>query len=85
MATRKELTEVLLLEFGTDWCGFCLSSTPIVTMALAAHPAVQHLKIEDGARPDARPIIPGQAVAVTDFPGRWPGSGPWLTTITLAG
>ena len=36
-----------LLEFGTDWCGFCLASAPFVTKALAAHPAVAHLKVED--------------------------------------
>ncbi len=38
-----------LLEFGTDWCGFCLASAPIVTKALAAHPALKHLKVEDGS------------------------------------
>ena len=38
----------VLLEFGTDWCGFCLASAPIVTKAIAAHPAVRHLKVEDG-------------------------------------
>ncbi|MDB5846139.1 MAG: thioredoxin family protein [Polaromonas sp.] len=37
-----------LLEFGTDWCGYCLASAPIISKALAAHPAVQHLKVEDG-------------------------------------
>jgi thioredoxin 1 len=37
-----------LLEFGTDWCGHCLASAPIIYKALAAHPAVQHLKVEDG-------------------------------------
>jgi thioredoxin 1 len=37
-----------LLEFGTDWCGHCLASAPIVSKALAAHPAVKHLKVEDG-------------------------------------
>jgi len=37
-----------LLEFGTDWCGFCLASAPIVAKALAAHPAIKHLQVEDG-------------------------------------
>jgi thioredoxin 1 len=37
-----------LLEFGTDWCGHCLASAPIVSKALAAHPGVKHLKVEDG-------------------------------------
>jgi thioredoxin 1 len=42
------LPGVALLEFGTDWCGFCLASAPIIAKALAAHPAVKHLKVEDG-------------------------------------
>jgi len=43
------LPGVALLEFGTDWCGFCLASGPIIAKALAAHPAVKHLKVEDGS------------------------------------
>ena len=42
------LPGIALLEFGTDWCGFCLASAPIIAKALAAHPAVKHLKVEDG-------------------------------------
>ena len=41
------LPGVALLEFGTDWCGFCLASAPIIAKALATHPAVKHLKVED--------------------------------------
>ena len=37
-----------LLEFGTDWCGYCRASAPIIARALAAYPGVQHLKVEDG-------------------------------------
>ena len=37
-----------LLEFGTDWCGYCRASASIIARALAAHPGVQHLKVEDG-------------------------------------
>lgn len=43
------LPGALLLEFGTAWCGFCLSSAPLIANALAAHPAVMHLKVEDGS------------------------------------
>jgi thioredoxin 1 len=42
------LSGPVLLEFGTDWCGFCLASAPIVIKAVAAHPSVKHLKVEDG-------------------------------------
>ena len=43
------LSGVALLEFGTDWCGFCLASAPIIAKALATHPEVQHIKVEDGS------------------------------------
>ena len=42
------LSGAALLEFGTDWCGYCLASVTVVTKALAAYPAVKHLKVEDG-------------------------------------
>ena len=37
-----------VLEFGTDWCGFCRAAQPLIARALAGHPQVWHLKIEDG-------------------------------------
>lgn len=39
----------VLLEFGTDWCGHCQAAQPLIEQAMAAHPRVRHLKIEDGA------------------------------------
>jgi thioredoxin 1 len=38
----------LLLEFGTEWCGHCQAATPAVREALAEHPLVRHLVVEDG-------------------------------------
>jgi len=38
-----------LLQFGTDWCGYCRAAEPVVAQALAAHPQVRHLKVEDGS------------------------------------
>lgn len=38
-----------LVEFGTDWCGFCKAAQPLLAEALAAAPALRHLKIEDGS------------------------------------
>ena len=38
-----------LLEFGTNWCGFCRAAQPLVTAALAGHPRVRHIKVEDGS------------------------------------
>jgi len=38
-----------LLEFGTAWCGHCRAARPLIETALAAHPGVRHVKIEDGS------------------------------------
>lgn len=38
----------LVLEFGTGWCGFCRGAQPLIAAALAGHPGVRHLRIEDG-------------------------------------
>jgi thioredoxin 1 len=38
----------VMLEFGTDWCGYCRASAHFVAQALATHPAIVHLKVEDG-------------------------------------
>jgi len=37
-----------VLEFGAPWCGWCIAAQPLLASALAAHPQVRHLKIEDG-------------------------------------
>ena len=50
--TRAEvdaLSGVSVLEFGTDWCGFCQAAQPLIASAMAAGPQVRHLKFEDGS------------------------------------
>lgn len=62
-APSREAVDALLgasvLEFGTDWCGYCRASAPIIAKALAAHPAVQHLMVEDGHARAAGPVVSG--------------------------
>ena len=53
----------VLLEFGTPWCGFCRAAQPLIAAALAAHPAILHLKIEDGT---GRPL--GRSFGVRLWP-----------------
>jgi len=48
---RQELDHapgLVLLEFGTGWCGICRAAQPGITQLLAAHPQVRHVKVEDG-------------------------------------
>ncbi|WP_321799895.1 thioredoxin family protein [Caballeronia sp. J97] len=38
-----------VVEFGTDWCGFCRAAQPLIAQAFQGHRAVKHMKIEDGS------------------------------------
>jgi len=49
--TRQEIDatrEPLVLEFGATWCGYCQAAQPDITAVMSAHPAVRHIKVEDG-------------------------------------
>jgi len=39
---------LVLLEFGTDWCPHCQAAQPVIAAALAAGPALRHIRVEDG-------------------------------------
>src|SRR5262249_13468293 len=38
----------LVLEFGASWCEHCRAAQPPIAAALAAFPAVPHVKVGDG-------------------------------------
>lgn len=59
----EALRGVVVLEFGTDWCGHCQAAQGVIRQTLASHPHVHHLKVEDGK---GRPL--GRAFGVK----RWP-------------
>lgn len=42
------LTGPAVVAFGTDWCGYCLAAERHIAPALAAHPDVRVLAVEDG-------------------------------------
>lgn len=42
------LTGATVIEFGTNWCGFCAAAQPHIEQGLAAHPELRHYKVEDG-------------------------------------
>jgi thioredoxin 1 len=64
--TRAEidaLQEPAVLEFGTPWCGYCRAAQPHIAAALAGHPRLRHIKVEDGR---GRPL--GRSFAVKLWP-----------------
>jgi thioredoxin 1 len=49
--TRLEVEKMageVVLEFGAGWCPLCQSARPLIDRALAEHPNVRHIWIEDG-------------------------------------
>jgi thioredoxin 1 len=49
--TRHEIDmspQPAVIEFGASWCGFCQAAQADITAALSRHPAVRHIKVEDG-------------------------------------
>ena len=36
-----------MLEFGSRGCGYCRAAEPLAAAALAGHPGVRHIRIED--------------------------------------
>lgn len=39
---------LLLLDFGTGWCGHCVAAGPSVDAWVDAHADVRHMRVEDG-------------------------------------
>lgn len=42
------LAGATLLVFGTNWCGYCRAASKPLDTAVASHPAVRIVKVEDG-------------------------------------
>ncbi len=49
--SRDELdqsTGPMVIEFGTNWCGFCQGAQADIRAAMDNHPDVAHVRVEDG-------------------------------------
>ncbi len=44
----ERLRGPVVLEFGTNWCGYCSAAQPLVERAFQAHAGVRHIRVEDG-------------------------------------
>ena len=53
----------LVLEFGANWCSVCQGAQPLIEQVLGNHPAVPHVKVEDG---------PGRALGRSFKVKLWP-------------
>lgn len=52
-----------VIEFGTDWCGYCRAVQPLIKPLFAQHAALKHFKIEDGP---GRPL--GRSYGIKSWP-----------------
>lgn len=49
--TRDEvdaLAGATVVEFGTNWCGYCIAASRFIEPALGEHPEVRRIRVEDG-------------------------------------
>ena len=49
--TRDEVDRLagpVVLDFGTNWCGYCKAARPLIEAAFPGREDVAHLRIEDG-------------------------------------
>jgi thioredoxin 1 len=42
------MREAVVIEFGAAYCGHCRAAQPLIAAALQEHPAVRHIRVEDG-------------------------------------
>jgi thioredoxin 1 len=64
--TRAEVDAsqgLVILEFGTAWCGYCREAEPALAEVLSKNPHWHHVKIEDG---------PGRALGRSFSVKLWP-------------
>ncbi|WCM24759.1 thioredoxin family protein [Paraburkholderia bryophila] len=47
-AELDALPGATVVEFGTDWCGYCQGAQASIAQAFEPHADIRHLKIEDG-------------------------------------
>ncbi len=43
------LAGAAVLDFGTNWCGYCCAAQSLVAEAFVRHASVRHIKVEDGS------------------------------------
>jgi thioredoxin 1 len=62
-AAVEKIPGAAVIEFGTNWCGYCLAAQPLIESAFLHIGNVRHIKVEDGK---GRPL--GRAFGVKLWP-----------------
>jgi thioredoxin 1 len=62
-AAVEAMAGLVLLDFGTDWCGHCMAARSAVDAWVRDHADIDHLRVEDGR---GRPL--GRAYRVKLWP-----------------
>ncbi|MCG8393067.1 MAG: thioredoxin family protein [Pseudomonadales bacterium] len=47
-AQLDALPGLWVVEFGANWCGYCIAAQPDIEAELAEVPHISHMKVEDG-------------------------------------
>lgn len=47
-AAAQAMPGLVLLDFGTDWCGFCVAARAPLELWLDRRESIDHLRVEDG-------------------------------------
>ena len=42
------IDEAAVIEFGSNSCGICAAAEPRIAQAMADHPGLRHIRVEDG-------------------------------------
>jgi len=61
--TADSLQGLVMLQFGTNWCGYCQNAQALIDPVLAARPDITRYQIEDG---------PGRALGRSYRVKQWP-------------
>jgi thioredoxin 1 len=61
--TVDALAGPAVIEFGTNWCGFCKAAQAVIEAGFEDHAQIRHIKVEDGK---GRPL--GRAFRVKLWP-----------------
>lgn len=46
--SEQQLSGLTVIDFGTNWCGYCQAAQPLTDTAFRGYSGIRHIKVEDG-------------------------------------